>query len=169
MQEHERTLVTWLEAHGPDDWHQVAIDWNWDAGLDVLAWIAAQADCDRATAQHLILNGGVDYFVGFATRDALMADAPYNVDPYDLLVPTIERWNAGFYVRSEIATDAPETLALKERDYRLAEAARAGAALPWQLDGSVFRPLAGRVFSYRYAEGWPPDVAADLKARRIGF
>jgi len=169
MQEHEQTLVRWLDAHGPDDWHQVAIDWNWDAGLAVLAWIAARPDCDRATAQHLILNGGADYFVRFVDRDALMADAPYNVEPYDLLLPTITRWRAGFYRRSEIASPPREHLMQQERRYRQAEADLAGQPMPWTLDASVFEPLAGKVFSYRYAEGWPPEVAADLKARRIAF
>jgi hypothetical protein len=50
MGEHEKLLLVWLEAHGPDEWHQVAIDWNWDAGVEILAWIAAQPGCDRATA-----------------------------------------------------------------------------------------------------------------------
>jgi len=169
MQAHEQTLVAWLKTHSPDDWHQVAIDWNWDAGLDVLAWIAAQPECDRATAQHLILNGGADYFVRFADRDALMKQAPYNVEPFDLLLPVITRWNAGCYHRSEIASSDPGELARKEHDYRLAEAECDGRPLPWKLDERAFQPLAGREFSYRYAEGWPPEVAADLTARRIGF
>jgi len=171
MQAHEHTLVTWLKTHSPADWHQVAIDWNWDAGLDVLAWIASQPECDRATAQHLILNGGADYFVRFADRDAVMAQAPYNVEPFDLLLPTITRWNAGFYHRSEIASSDPDDLAQKERRYREAEAdcIGAGQSLPWQLDEQVFQGLVGRVFSYEYAEGWPPEVAADLSARAISF
>jgi len=171
MEAHEQALVNWLETHSPEDWHQVAIDWNWDAGLDILAWIASQPDCDRATAQHLIVNGGADYFVSFADRDALMAQAPYNLEPFDLLQSTIARWNAGAYRRSEIASTDPDDLAQKERRYRQAEADAIGSgqALPWQLDEQVFQRLAGRVFSYKYAEGWPPAVAAELTARGIGF
>ena len=171
MQAHEQILVAWLKTRSPDDWHQVAIDWNWDAGLDVLAWIASQPECDRATAQHLILNGGADYFVRFADRDALMAQAPWNVEPFDLLLPTITRWNAGFYQRSEIASSDPAELARKEHDYRQAEAECMGngQTLPWQLDDHVFQHFTGREFSHEYAEGWPPAVAADLTERGISF
>lgn len=169
MQEHELTLVRWLEAHTPDDWHQVAIDWNWDAGLDVLGWIAAQPECDRATAQHIILVGGAAYYLRFPDREALVAQAPYNVEPFDLLAPAIARWNAGFYTRSEIATYRPNDLGKLERDYRAAEAEQAARPLPWQLDASVFQPIHGRIFSYRYAEGWPPQVETDLRSRGISY
>ncbi|MBN6151955.1 DUF4274 domain-containing protein [Xanthomonas sp. AmX2] len=167
MQEHERTLRRWLQAHGPDDWHQVAMDWNWDAGIDILAWIAAQPDCDRATAQHLIIGCGPHYYLRFPNRGAVLVDAPYSIEPFDLLFRTAERWNSGFYARSQIATSEPDDLRREEREYRLAEAEYGSPA--WRLDAGVFRPLQGRELSYRYAEGWPPDVAAELKARGVAF
>lgn len=169
MEEHERTLLRWLEAHDPDDWHQVAIDWNWDMGVAILGWIAAQPECDRATAQYLILHGGPDYLLRYSDRDAVAAEAPYRLEGFDFLLPIIERWNAGFYTRSEIATDGPRSLKTEERNYGLAEAKQAGKAMPWKLDASVFQPLQGREFSYRFTEGWPPEVEADLKARGIDY
>lgn len=42
--------LAWLGSAGPEDWHRVALDFNWDAPLHVLDWIVRQADCDIATA-----------------------------------------------------------------------------------------------------------------------
>jgi len=33
----------------------------------------------------------------------------------------------------------------------------------------VFEPLNGRAFSYLYAEGWPPEVEAEIKARGLSY
>lgn len=169
MEEHERTLVDWLKAHGPDDWHQVAIDWNWDAGVAVMAWIAAQPDCDRATAQDIIVKGGADYYLRFADRADLMAREAVNIEAFDLLVPIIARWNAGGYVCSQIASYEPQCLGDQERRHREAEAANAGRPQPFVLDASVFQPLAGRQFAYLYVEGWPPEVEADLRSRGVSY
>lgn len=167
MEEHEQTLLRWLRAHDPDDWHQVAIDWNWDAGLDILTWIAEQPECDRATAQYLILNGGPDAFRGISDREELMAKQPYNAETFDLLFPTIKRWHEGFYTRSQIATYGPKHLQRLEHIYRLG--VDKAEIMPWKLDASVFQELQGREFSYRYTEGWPPEVEADLRARGINY
>lgn len=169
MEEHEQALVDWLSARGSDEWHQVAIDWNWDAGVDVLAWIAAQPDCDRATAQALIVLGGADYYLRFPDRATLVAEQPVNLEVFDLLVPIIARWNAGGYTRSEFASDDPGGLESQRRRHRAAEEAQGDRPTPYRLDDSVFEPLSGREFGYRYTEGWPPEVAADLEARGIAF
>lgn len=167
MQEPMLTLLKWLETHGPDDWHQVAIDWNWDAGTEILEWIAAQPQCDRATAQDMAINSDITYHLRYPDRAALMADAPYNVEGFDLVLPIIERWNTGFYTRSEIASYEPKRLRQEQQRYRAAEAERKGHPLPWQLDDSIFQPLEGRRFGYSYTEGWPPEVENDLRSRGI--
>jgi hypothetical protein len=94
---------------------------------------------------------------------------PHAAEAFDFLVPVIQRWNAGFYTRSMIASYAPDSLACWARDYRAAEAEQVKNGLPWRLDASVFAPIDGRRFSYRFAEGWPPEVEADLKARKIPY
>lgn len=42
--------IAWLERADPDDWHRVALDFNWSEPLALLDWIAGQAECDAATA-----------------------------------------------------------------------------------------------------------------------
>lgn len=39
-----------LETATPDEWHQVAWNWNWDSGIDELNWIIQQKACDKGTA-----------------------------------------------------------------------------------------------------------------------
>lgn len=169
MGEAEEILVAWLEGHGPDDWHQVAIDWNWDAGLEVLAWIGAQPGCDKATAQSLIVMGGADYYLRFSDRAALLEAEPYNIEVFDLLLPIIARWNAGEYTRSQISSYEPAGLVSQQRRYQLAREAQSGTSLPFRLDESVFQPLQGREFSYRYTEGWPSELEAELRARGVAY
>lgn len=169
MEAHEQVLVDWLTARGPDEWHQVAIDWNWDAGVDVLAWIAARPDCDRATAQSLIVNGGADFYLRFPDRATLEAEHPYNLEAFDLLVPIIARWNNEGFARSEIASYEPQLLEPQRLRHRAAEVAQGEKPLPFRLDDSVFDVLTGREFKYRYVEGWPPEVEAELQARGLSY
>lgn len=87
-----RWLVT--EA-GPDDWHRVAVGWNWDAGEDPLWWIVTQPDCDKATALTVLWKTGSSYQPG-DTGDE---------DEHDLYHTIRSQWEAGFYTRSELAFD----------------------------------------------------------------
>jgi hypothetical protein len=169
LSEAEQVLLAWLKRHGPDDWHQVSIDWNWDAGVQILAWIAAQSECDRATAQNLIVIGGADYYLRFADRAALLAAEPYNLEAFDLIMPIIARWNAGGYDRSEIASYEPAGLTSQRRRHRAAEDALGHGHLPFRLADDVFEPLEGRVYSYLYTEGWPPEVEAELRSRGLPY
>lgn len=56
-QAHVAANIAWLETAGPDDWHRVALDFNWGEPLYVLDWIARQADCDMATALTIFWKG----------------------------------------------------------------------------------------------------------------
>jgi len=59
--EEERNLfaanVAWLEEADPDDWHRVALDFNWSNTPYVLDWIVRQPDCDAATALTIFWKG----------------------------------------------------------------------------------------------------------------
>src|SRR5712691_6236599 len=45
----------------PDEWHQVAWNWNWDSGVEALQWIIRQPMCDRGTALLVYWMGGPRY------------------------------------------------------------------------------------------------------------
>lgn len=41
----------------PDDWHEIALSWDWRNGTAELEWISAQRTCDRATALYIMCKG----------------------------------------------------------------------------------------------------------------
>lgn len=46
----EKIVIDWMSNKGAPEWHGVAVNWNWDCGLEPLLWIVNQPDCDKATA-----------------------------------------------------------------------------------------------------------------------
>jgi hypothetical protein len=149
----------WLEREaGPDDWHDVAMRWNWDFGRDVLTWITRQKWCDRATALLLFWKSRPDYFVAFGGVRAAVPEV--NRDGFDFVQELRSRWRAGDYVRAELHFDLAEELRpdFAELDGRFGE--RAAIELPLDMRG----PLSGRVLEPTgMIEGiparfWPEDL-----------
>ena len=56
-QRHLATNIAWLESSGPDDWHRIALDFNWGEPLYLLDWIVHQTECDLATALTIFWKG----------------------------------------------------------------------------------------------------------------
>lgn len=50
--------IAWLEGQDPAVWHYVAEHWDWDRGVEPLAWIARQDRCDAGTAASLFWKSG---------------------------------------------------------------------------------------------------------------
>ncbi|KZK80272.1 hypothetical protein PsW64_02836 [Pseudovibrio sp. W64] len=63
-------IIEWLGHQTPDTWHQVVMNWNWDAGNEVLSWILAQDNCDKGTAAYIFLVEGVGHWLWGALADA---------------------------------------------------------------------------------------------------
>jgi hypothetical protein len=130
----------WLESEaGPDDWHRVAMSWNWDHGDDVPTWICRQERCDRATALYLYWCAQPDYFVAF--RGVREAVPQFNRCGFDFVREVRTRWQAGAYVRAELGFELEE---LRRPDYATLEAEfgdRVATELPLDMRG----PLRGRV------------------------
>lgn len=129
----------WAAGRDPDDWHRLALFANWDFVEPALfRRIAAQPDCDRATALALFWKSRPDYYLAFADRPAVPA---VNRESYDLLVLIRERWQAGGYRRAELGFDrehdaGPLDFAELER--------RFGARVDQFMPGSMRGPLPGR-------------------------
>jgi Domain of unknown function (DUF4274) len=100
-----RWVVDKLRAGGPDDWHSMATNWNWDNGIAPFIWITRQPDCDKATAAHFYWGLGPEfYFGGGWNPEDSLEDHRFN---YSVLLDLIDRWERGFYRRSEIQFDKP--------------------------------------------------------------
>jgi hypothetical protein len=51
------TLLELLPLMSPDDWHEIALGWDWNDGTAELEWITAQHTCDRATGLYVLCSG----------------------------------------------------------------------------------------------------------------
>lgn len=133
-------FAVWLAAEATaEDWHRVALGWNWDRGSDPLWWMIVHPACDKATALTVFWGARPDYYLKFAgDRDAVPS---VNADGFDLAREVRTRWMDGFYTRSEFA------FALEEDGWGVdfaALEARAGARLAVDIPPGMRGPLAGR-------------------------
>lgn len=94
----ETPFYRWLCSDaGPDDWDRFVLGVNWDMHEpEVFEWIAAQPDCDRATALTLFWKASPDFVIE-------RPDEPCEQGP--LIAQIRERWQAGGYARAELAFD----------------------------------------------------------------
>jgi hypothetical protein len=133
-------LMDWLCTATPDQWHQVAMGWNWGSGEAPLRWIVSQPDCDKATALMVFWRGQPSYYWnGPPTKAEWKASGRFfSEDVYDLLTFVVNRWRSGGYTRSEIGY------------------------LPEGGDASDLAASQGHP-----ALAIPPDMGEELKGRRI--
>jgi len=161
-------MIKWLEAHGPDEWHRVANSWNFDNDDRVLNWIVDNPKCDKATALDIFWLCAPDYSLGFKDRDAIMAQAAYNVVAYDLSTKIVNNWQAGRYKTALFATEqvSPDYVA----GYESQEVAIGQVNLPWIIPADMRKPIVGKELDCSgYAEGYAPELAARLEELGIRF
>ena len=95
-------LPAYLTQATPDEWHQVAWNWNWDSGVEALQWIIRQPMCDRGTALLVYWMGGPRYLAQYTER----TEVPhYSLEHYDLLMEIERGYLTGRYTGAEIAFD----------------------------------------------------------------
>jgi hypothetical protein len=121
----------------PDDWHEVALKWNWDDGAGVLKWITAQRTCDRATAVYILCAGRpADIATGRSITHASFVRA------------LAARLEGGYYPNADLVLSLP-----LRTQFRFAEQiaeARASGQSPWLLpDGLITH--AGRLHQPKYS------------------
>ena len=160
MDDRYQQLVDWLKARQPDDWHRVALSWNWDNPTDILMWIAAQQSCDRATAQMMFHQASPDHLLTFSSSE--LARASGYAHTHELCTLIARNWNAAHYTRSEILS-YPDLESMGDRlFYRAEEALIAPSMRPWTIEDSIFVPLSGRdIHADDYDAGFPPELAED--------
>lgn len=131
--------IAWLKTATPDDWHRVALDYNWDEGVETLYWIVQQPDCDRATALDIFWKGQPAWFLCLALKEGRdEADD----QTWTMLKYIAARINARGYTRSKIAFDATPSL---RQDYdELAGYAKQLPNSPLQAHRDMLRSARGR-------------------------
>ncbi|HEU5068259.1 MAG TPA: DUF4274 domain-containing protein [Sphingomicrobium sp.] len=94
--------IAWLQSNDPDDWHRVALDFNWGEPLYLLDWIIRQPRCDAATALTIFWKGEPAAWI---EEDDSSPEEPNGFSYLNKQICTYvaERVAAGGYERSEIA------------------------------------------------------------------
>ena len=155
MSRYNEALMQYLTKTDPDDWHKIALGWNWDNGHQPLAWIAQQAECDKGTALLIYWQGGAIWLQQYDRRE----DVPtWEVDAYDLVRDIEARYIAGFYTRQKIAFDP--------RDDKGSDWTRSAPDLMVKhpIPPILYEPTSGHVIEDIYPEeGYPPDVIAAVE------
>lgn len=167
-------LMTWLPQGAPDDWHRVALSWNWDNGIEPLLWIASQSGCDAGTAMLTFWKNNPDYFLQFRDRNAVLEKErgreSEQTSGFDLCGTIVDRWTRGLYTRRAIACDPDKVGVTRVIVYRNEEATYAPDQLPWTLPDDLALPLSGRnVTADDFVWGYPPTLVAAFKDRGIPF
>jgi hypothetical protein len=118
------TLLGLIQQMTPDDWHEIALHWDWNAGIAELEWITAQRMCDRTTAMFVLCSGAPGEV---ATRRMRRDDE----DRGGFVRELAARLEGGFYQNAELSLDLPmrQRLAFEAE----LETARATGVSPWQL------------------------------------
>ncbi len=145
-------LMAWLDRHGPDEWHQVALSANWDfVEPGTFEWIVAQPSCDRATALALFWRGGVSW----------LAAHPDDPDEYaSFLRGILRRWSSAGFARGEIAFPGADGTDATIRDGEVRAMEDAGTRHMLGIAPDMFRDHPGRAVGPRddAPEGFPAEI-----------
>jgi hypothetical protein len=145
LNEEERQAVAaniiWLNSTGPDDWHRVALDFDWGEPLYVLDWIVQQDDCDMATALTIFWKGQPGYFI---TDNRPSNEKPdgFSYLNRKMCAYIAHRIASGGYKRSRIAY-TPDSLT-KQDFNEIVEIERAGNKTNFQSHPALIRRCRGR-------------------------
>lgn len=135
------TLLGLIQQMDPDDWHEIALHWDWNAGVVELEWITSQRNCDRATALFVLCSGAPsDVATGRVRRS--------EEDHAGFIRDLAARLEGGFYPAAELDLG----LSMRQRAAFAGElsTARATGVSPWQLPDELL-DHAGRRHQPRYA------------------
>lgn len=97
--EEERAYFrAWLLEQSPRTWHQVALSWNWDYGIEDLDFILDQPSCDAGTALSLYTLSEPNYFADrFTSLKRIKEECPWEYPVADFAARICERWAAGHF------------------------------------------------------------------------
>lgn len=154
--ENNAALIEWMARRGPDDWHRVALSYNWDNGLSPLEWIVTRPTCDRATALVVFWMTEPDARLGYASPSDAKAD--HAESEWRLVKLIADRWRAGAYARSEIALDPTDYMGWPLDEWRRLEAKHSRRTFTTSDD--MHRATSGRTVldGEDFQEGYPREL-----------
>ncbi|MEZ5957593.1 MAG: hypothetical protein R3C27_10340 [Hyphomonadaceae bacterium] len=136
------TLLGLIQRMTPDDWHEIALHWDWNWGTAELEWITAQRACDRATALFVLCSGGPGAIARARGRQDELDRAPF-------VRQLAARLEGGFYPNAQFGLALP----MRQRlafETELATARVTGES-PWQIPGELLSWEGARTCAPRYS------------------
>lgn len=119
---HGATMLDLIKQMSPDDWHEIVLRWDWDAGVDEIKWITSQQNCDRATALYALCS----------LRPGLIANTVDRGRYRPFVRALAARLEGGLYPNADLGLALPTRQRI---DFTLElEAARATGEPPWRLE-----------------------------------
>lgn len=136
------TRLDLIKQMGPDDWHEIVLNWNWDHGVGELAWITARRDCDRATATIALASGKCG-------KHATHTEGAHEWKHAGFVRTLAARLENGFY---PIADLTPQLSMRKRAAYGAElETARATGESPWRIPEGLLDWEGVRTHQPKYA------------------
>lgn len=147
-------LIKFLPGSSSEMWHQIAWNWNWDNGEDVLKWITLQKKCDKGTALLIYWYSGPRYFGQYENRENV---PEFELASYDFMKDIQQKYLAGFYKTANFSFDPKNDSGLdRTKDYE--ENDKYGI-VPEQM----FQPVVGKTLEkIILEEGYPQEVLAKV-------
>jgi hypothetical protein len=96
--------ISYKRLTEPEQWHQFALNWNWDDGYVPLQWIIRQENCDAGTALLIYWHATPGYFCQFADRNDVLAQGQ-DIAMYDFVKEIELKYINHFYTRQHIRFD----------------------------------------------------------------
>ncbi len=159
------TLSALIQKMCSDDWHEIVLNWDWNAGIAELDWITTQRACDRATALFALCSGAPGQV---ATRHERRGD-----DHGGFVRDLASRIEGGFYPVADLR------LGLTMRQMQAFEAelttARSTGVSPWRIPQDLLTHEGKRPHQPKYAvtngrahyayDWWLEHLAPPLKRK----
>jgi hypothetical protein len=131
--------ISLISQMHPDDWHEIALSWDWRNGTAELEWITAQRNCDRATAFYVMCKG--------APGD--VATHAHEPSPRDAFIRTLAaRLEDGFYPSADLSL--PISMRTRVAFAEQMAIARRTRVSPWVLPSDLLHHE-GRPHQPKYA------------------
>lgn len=136
------TRLDLIKQMGPDDWHEIMLNWNWDHGATELDWITSRRDCDRATAVVALASGKCG-------KHATHTEGAHEWKHAGFVRTLAARLENGFYPIADLTLQ----LSMRKRwtfEQEL-ETARATGESPWRIPEGLLDWEGIRVHEPKYA------------------
>lgn len=140
---HDDQVIGWLEKRGsdPDFWHETALTWHWEAGVDVLHWIIRQPTCEMATASWILIEALSEGDLYPTAADYVASD----LELFDMCREITERWRAGFYTSNRLGFTKQQAINFDQGVAAFnRQRLRIGNPSLWQLPRAALGPFKGK-------------------------